>query len=156
MHRRVPSARCSATQHCSSLRSLADAVGPYFTGVGGARGVRADVLALRRFDPAERVECVFPRLRAHVPLSLSRPPRLISVGVTRSFARGRSETLASAASRANERIGAVMAIDFWASLPSAVRPRRRPLTLNSSTRSRRSMKTISSESRMQHLIHPFQ
>jgi len=80
---------------------------------------------------------VFPRLRAHVPLSPSRPPRFIFVGVTRSFARGRSETLASVPKRANERIGVVLAIDFWASLPSAVRLRRRPLTLNSSTRFRR-------------------
>jgi hypothetical protein len=62
-------------------------------------------LHLRRVDPAWRVEPAFPPFRAHVPFAPPRPPRLIFVGVTRPFARGRSETLASVPRRAKDGSG---------------------------------------------------
>jgi hypothetical protein len=62
-------------------------------------------LHLRRVDPAWRAEPAFPPFRAHVPFAPPRPPRLIFVGVTRPFARGRSETLASVSRRAKDGSG---------------------------------------------------
>jgi len=62
-------------------------------------------LHLRRVDPAWRVEPAFPPFRAHVPFAPPRPPRLVFVGVTRLFARGRSETLASVSRRAKDGSG---------------------------------------------------
>lgn len=94
---------------------------------GGARGVWAE-LPFAGLVPRSGWRRRFRRFRAHVPLSLVRPPRLVFVGVIRSFARLErcGEAIpARVRRRANDRSGTFGAIDFWALFPSAIRFRRR-------------------------------
>lgn len=76
---------------------------------------------------------MFPRLRAHVPFAPSRPPRFVFVGVTRSFTRGRSETLASVPNRVKDADRGRVGVRLLGFAPVCGLTSPRPLTLNSST-----------------------
>jgi len=90
MHRRVPSARCSAT-HGSGSGLLAtwpanDWSFPLVVARRRSWGSRADAVPFTGLIPRAGGRRRRPPVRAHVPLSPSRPPRLVFVGVIRSFA----------------------------------------------------------------------